>query len=1042
MARENYFTLLRIKSDAKDKDIQEALTRFENETKTAQGLKSMSDDEIKARQALLAEMKSWSTNKDAVKTERDEFIKIQSDAVRSYFCLLPNNYEAYKREVNSWCEKYGLERKIIEKLMGEDPNHQIKQIEGKPLPPNFIIAQFGDYAKAITAVNESPTLNKLWPWSKDVTDLYSYLAGLLGKSVSEVRSMDTAEIATFISKYSADTINKAGGSSGQTSAPVRTIFGQLQIVFDPSKPEKRTQYDNTLKYESLRPIFDSISKAGAMRKDDKFVENMLVKIREKFNDYELALTIYNVEAKLAKTDPYEPPKVIISMVCGNCGSTQDFKTRNEALSGKCAMCGTSYYMQCPSCNKMIPSNSRVCPECGLNLGEMKKAPEYFAKAKAALLRSDYDEANAFIQQAEFADPKRMELKKCPDFDQVKAKIAAQYEQFKKYLTTLNNLILAKKFVHAKEECERVKMQNPQINIANQLKQINEALDKAKAMMHSITDNSENSVSKCYEILDIVSDYLPAAEFIKKVPLQPVSGFVASPLSGEKFGCGITWQPSKHVRVSYFLVKNDAHEPKNYTDGTLILKESTDVSYQDYDVVSGKKYYYAVFVMREGIFSMGATAAFAAYTDVTNLEATVQGIKCSINFKLPVNSIGARVIRKENAIPTGPNDPGAQIVGNDVRGAIDDTSLQVDHQYGYLVQACYLENNVKVYTKGVGKVVKIERDPTPLSNVVISKESGLITVSYTPQDATSPNAVRVYSINPKQVEGKLNKMMSIEEANVYLTGQTLVASGRARDGKFSFSLTGNFAYDVIVVSCTDSKAIFTTLGKISSLENVVVDVAKSEIKVGSTAYVRLKNLPMNIYGIYYMILEPDHPKNEITPQDRSSSQASFMSAIDYRKEGLIPVVNKNVAAGKFKILVASQYLLNGKYVVSETSTYIISKSEAVELNYKLIWKKRGLFKKGYDCSLVIETQAESIPHLVMMAKDQGSPISISDVNAYKIFELDSSTPKVTTQNGRNKVHTYVVPSDQLFAGMNIRLFPATGGTSKLIASDYDTLKVPK
>ena len=1041
MARENYFTLLKISSDAKDKDIQEALTKYENETKTLQGLGSISADQIKERQALLQTMKTWAGNKDEVKAERDAFIKMQSDAVKSYFALLPNGYEAYRREVQSWSDKYFLEMKIVQKLMEEDPNHKIIMIKGKPLPPNFVINNFATYVKTISEINASPTINKLWPWAKDVKDLYSYLGFLMNKSVSEVRSMDTPQLQKFIAQVKEENISKAGGGSGEMSRPIRDIFGQLQIVFDPNKPDTRTQYENSIQYESLRPIFDSISKAGAMKKDDKFVENMLAKIREKFNDVELALTIYNKEAGLMN-DPYEPPKVIISMVCSNCGSTQDFKTRDEALKGKCAMCGTGYYMQCPGCGKMIPSASRICPECGLNIAEMRKAPEYFAKAKAALIRNDYDEANTFIQTAEFADPKHIELRKCPDFDQVKQKIAQQYEQFKKYLTTLNTLIIAKKFVHAKEECDRVKVQNPQINVSAQLKTINEALDKAKSMMTMVRDNSEQSVSKCYEILEIVSDYLPAAEFIKKVPLSPVMGFVVSPLSGDKFGAGITWQPSKHVRVSYFLVRNEAHAPSNYTDGTVVLKESTQVSYQDYDVVSGKKYYYAVFVMREGIFSPAASAAFAAYTDVSNLEATVSGAKCSINFRLPVNAIGARVIRKENAIPMSDKDVGAIIVGNDVRGAIDDTNLQVDRQYGYLVQACYLENNVKVYTKGIGKVVKIERDPTPLSNVAITKDGGAITVSYTPQDPTSPNAVRVYSIDPKKVEQKLNKMMSIEEANAYLSGQTLVGSGRAREGKFTFALTGNFSYDVVVVSCTDSKAIFASLGKISSLENVVVDVAKSEIKVGSSAYIRLKALPLNLFGFYYMVLDVDHPKNEITPQDRAAQQASFMSAIDYRKEGLIPVVNQVVKSGKFKILVCSQYQLNGKFVVSETNVYKIVKTEAVEINYKLIWKKRGLFKKGYDVTLVLETMGSSLPHITMMAKDGGAPVSTSDMNAYKIFEIDSSTKANVKQNGRNKVYEIQIPSEELFANMVIRLFGDPGSGTKLIASDYDSLRVPK
>ncbi len=1034
----NYFDVLKLSSDAKEKDIQEALEKYHNNIKAKQGGQNISAEEMKKALALLEKMKEWAQDKEAIKQHREEFIKKQSDAFLAYLTkFIPNNYEAYKREINSWVENYRLSLKEIEKLMTVDPEHTVIQVKVKTLPKGFIITNFSTYQKTLENFAKSVPLLKIWSWANKVTDFYDFLGYASNQSKEAIISLDTTEIAQLVADYKEPMIAKAGGGSGVTSEPVRNAFGQMQTVFDVKKPELRIQYDNTLKYETLRPVFDEIKKSPKeILKDDKFASHILDQIKKVFEEDELALTIYNKEAGLTN-DPYEPPKVIITMKCSSCGTISQFATRDIAKKGICQACGLAYYKNCPSCSQLIPTSSQICPECNLNILELKKAVKYFEKAKAALLKNDYNEAFSYLTQAENADPKMIELKKCSDYQSVKAKINALYEDFKKYLTNLTNYITSKQFVHAQEESEIVKKKNPNIDLSSQLKVINEALNKAKSLMPSMNDLNENTVLRCYEILDIVSDYLPANELIRKVKLHPVTNLNVNIIKSDKFGANISYAPSQSVRVTYYIVRNDSYAPKTHSDGEIILQDSDKLVFEDYKITSGKKYYYSVFCCREGVFSAPTSITFSAYVEIEKVESRVSGQKCSLTFNLPINAVGARIYRKDNSIPQSENDSGITLVSDDCHGVIDDTGVLFNHQYGYLIQTCYLENNQKIYTKGIGILVKVEKDPSDLNNVKIVKENGVFKVSFTPIDNSSINSIRLFTCNPQVINQKLHKLYSSDEINALLKDQKLLCSSTCQERNFSFSLTGNFSHDVCLVSSTDVKGIITYIGKISSIETLDVDLNKSEIKEGSKAYIRLKFVPSMLYAIHYLVVDVNNSKNEITQEDINRHISCYTLADTYKKDGLLVVTSRVVSSGIFKILVVGEFVINNKHVFSETTVTNVSLKKNIEIKYKINWKKMGLFKKKCTAKLIIETK-DQIPSIILMGKDEGAPLSISDINATKVLEISSV-------ENLNKVslNTYEIeiPESECYSGRVYRLF-AEQPMVKIVSSDYDSLKYPK
>ncbi len=1035
----NYFDILGLKSDSQGKDIKAAIDDKENGVKRLANNQDLRGDDLLKAQQEIADMRAWAENKDLVKAHRDDFIATQSKALRGYFSSLPNHYEAYRREVESWVGRYRLAMKEVEKIMKEDPNHEVLLVKAKDLPPNFVTGKRKSIQDNIELLNKTTALAKICPWHANVHDLYDFVAGFSGNSVADVKKMDTAEIFQLISSNKDRFIQASGGNSGDLGKPLRGLFPLAGEVFDPKKPENRAIYENTIVYESLRPVFQTIKEAPLeMRKEDSFVKNYLKLIKEKYDDEELAITIYNVEAGL-KNDPWEPTKVIVSMRCGNCGSITNFPTHEAARHGKCSVCGAAFYSKCPSCGQEIPSSATICPHCNFNIAELTRAPKYYTEMKGALARGDISAAHLQLEQLLLADPKKMQIKNWPDFESIRKKIEEGYAQYAKYFTSLTSLIAGKSFYKAKEEAERIKKQNPALDLSAHLKKIVEALDKVKAMMPSLSDTSEAAAVRCYEVLDVCTDYSPAIEHIHKVPLAPPANFQVVAMQGATFGVSISFAPSKQTRVMYYLVRNEEHPPRSYTDGTILLKESLNTVYEDTKAQPGKAYYYAAFVCREGVFSPPASARFALYAEVEKLEAMPQGQKATISFSLPLNATGARIIRKENAVPQSENDPGASVVCASTRLAYEDKGVQLDHQYGYLVQAIYSENNRPVYSKGKGVTVKIERDPSDIANFVISKVGATIQVRYQASDQTSPNPVKIYSINPALVKNRLHNLLPAKEVQDILKNERLLASGKASDGGFAFTIAGDYSYNVVLVSMTEAKARFCGLGEISSIPLLEADPRKTQVKEGSRAYVKLKECPANCFGIHYLALEAGHSKTEITDEDISRHQSGFISKDAYFREGIIDVRGRAVGSGSFKLLLRGEFVLNGQHVYGKSTSINISSGGPRTIGYKFEWSKKGLFKKTYSGTLIIECKGQ-LPPLTLMGKEMGTPKGVSDYEATKVFDIEEGMPGMTHVMNN---YSIPMPPEACIPEMNYRLFLSSPGEDiKITASDYGTLKCPK
>ena len=258
------------------------------------------------------------------------------------------------------------------------------------------MAGFMDKLKAIKNPNE---LHK-YPWMPKVTNLYELACFYCNEGddkVGDYRRKRTGELLSIMQRgamqYASD--NSDGGHA------LADLFGGgSTYVFN--SEDNRTRYDNTIELELLESFFRMLKRAPEEFKlDRQFAESCVSIIQKHFPDRDLALALYNREAGLVQT-PYEPTDPVIHVTCPSCKADHQFSSRQEAEKAVCSACGTSLYVKCPSCGKLVPGSMIYC-SCNFRIAEMRFFNDYYNAAVAALKNMDlaviYDSKTDNTKQA-------------------------------------------------------------------------------------------------------------------------------------------------------------------------------------------------------------------------------------------------------------------------------------------------------------------------------------------------------------------------------------------------------------------------------------------------------------------------------------------------------------------------------------------------------------------------------------------------------------------------------------------------------------------
>lgn len=829
-----------------------------------------------------------------------------------------------------------------------------------------------------------------YPWTCKVYDLFDlacYFSGGTESDATSFRKKRTTELYSIMETGAAQLASDMS-SQGHLLADLFTA-GTTQ-VFD--SETNRRKYEQSLEREKLKGFFTLLKSApDDFKKDRYFADSCIKTIQKSFPDFNLSLALYNQEAGLMQ-DPYEPIEALIHVACGSCKTPMEFRTREEAEKGKCAVCGAELYVTCPNpkCHKKVPASADWC-SCGFHISEMQFFDEYYNAAQFALREMDLAEARKQLANAQNAYPNH------PKLSSLQKHIQEENDKYQKPLNDLQSLIEAGNFYAAQRLLGTLSASMPQLKLEGQRKIITDKLTEAQRMMPASNLPVSIRANRCVEILDNVKDYQPAIDMLGLCRPNAPMNLHGAISSGEPLICTLTWNSAGDKGVSYCVVRKRNGIPLRHSDGDMLAQSLNVLEYKDKSIQPGISYGYAIFAHRHGVYSEPITCEVEKFSelDVNRVRAVADNGVCRFSWVLPTNCIGVRILRCINATPSEHASTNCTVVTERASANYDDTSVTNNKTYGYRLQCVYPYGNGFRYSEGYTVMLTPEQPPVALKCVTAKTEGRTVYVRWTSPDTTQ-RSVLVREVTSSSVSNMVGQIIPATDINSILgSGKTYVnTTSSAQQCQFDIPPNTSVALAVVIIS--GAKGIISEVIRASSVEKCEINKAETRIE-GSRLKLILQNRPKNLDRIHYIVARKVGSKVPwATVDDVKHKTLQMITIQDYLRDGMILI--ENPPKDDLYISIIGQYKMpDGSLVYSDPSKLRISNKPKKKIKYRLTWGG-GLFSskpKPKDCKLYITTDADETPILKLVYRSDGHiPMKLLDpktIVLHTVSESDTGFP---------------------------------------------------
>ena len=463
-----------------------------------------------------------------------------------------------------------------------------------------------------------------------VEDLYTFAAYISDDiaSAGSYRKYPVSRLKSICDEYQRRYTALQDGTVEKLAA---NIAGQAAShVFD--SEDHRKSYDLYILYRSpeLQELFSYMRGLDdADKRDPEIADFCIKKIAAVFGDSDIALTLYNSEARIIN-NPYIPSNPIFTVRCAHCHTMCEFHSVSEARTrNRCTNCGEKLYKQCPHGHYVLIDADK-CP-CGHVFPDNAAFTRFFAQAEAFLRSRNFVEARNMLSRAAAADPSEI------------AKTS---------------------------ELER------RINIAEGLSECQRAFASAASAPQI------QKVNTCLDILSRYPDFKPAQDFLSHTPPLPCVSLSAS-ADDENTTISLMWKPSGEYGVKYTLVRKAGnHPPVSPSDGDVILKDSHELSCVDKGIEAGSnRYSYSVFARRSGLYSPPVSAGAAVLSAVSGVRHTQSGNTLRLFWTQPNKCSGVRVVCQ-----AGNNAP--KVLAESAVNSITVDNIEFGKRYSFALTVYY------------------------------------------------------------------------------------------------------------------------------------------------------------------------------------------------------------------------------------------------------------------------------------------------------------------------------------------------------------------
>lgn len=874
-----------------------------------------------------------------------------------------------------------------------------------------------------------------YPWTSKVSDLYDlacYFGGGNDSDTGSYHKKRTTELYSIMESWAAQFASDMS-TQGHLLADLFTA-GTTQVF---NTEANRKKYDQSLEREKMKEFFALLKTAPEdFKKDRYFADSCIRTIQKYFPDYNLSLALYNQEAGLMQ-DPYEPLEALIHLTCGSCKTPAEFRTREDAERGKCAVCGAPLYIECPKCHKKVPATADRC-SCGFLISEMQFFDEYIKAAEFALKEMELAEASKQYANAENAFPGH------PKLSALSQRIKAERDKYDRPLNELKALIAARMFSKAQTLLGTLSASMPQLKLDSQKKVIDEKMAEVKRLMPAGSLSPVDKANRCVEILQIVEDYQPAIDvLISSRPRKPLN-LSAGAMGTSSLTCALSWNATGDKGVKYQVVRKKNGIPQRQSDGEVLATDLADLSFKDTSLQPGISYGYAVFACRRNVFSDPSTCEIANFSelDTKYLRTSAENGVCRFSWVLPPNCIGVRILRSTNAIPAeNPNYRSAVVVAK-ASANYDDSGVSNNNTYGYRLQCVYPYESSFRYSQGVTVMLTPEPPPVALRNITSRIEGSLVTIRWNSPD-NAQRSVLIREVSSGAANSLIGQVIPASDINSMIGAGRNYANTMSTSMQAQFEIPPNMSVALAVICVAGSKGIISDIVRVSSVEKCEIDKKQTRIE-GNRLRITLANKPKNLEKIHYIVAKKTGSTVPwATIEDAKHKSLTVLSLKEYERDGMILV--EPLPKADLYISVIGQYrMADGSIIYSEASKLRLSNKPKEKITYRFTWATGGFFSRARakNCRLIVSSNAEETPEIYVVYKSDGHiPMKLQDPKAVVIHTIPESD-----SGFKNNEYVYQFPDstwERITSGTPLRLFIQDDDMTEfeIASSDIESCKVP-
>lgn len=784
--------------------VKAAITRKEKELGEA-----MSTSNQEKRREAEAQLKFLQGKRDEMFGSGAKFKPVFTAMVRARIELLKKrldkrvNLEASMRSVRVITTGKLKELRNTTAVSGGLPLDEIKAvyvangftIEESPAPaklpkfPTNIDNTYRELERLRERVRKDMAINPKRESADSVEDLYTFAAYISDDlaSASGYRKYPASRLKSICEEYQRrytmlpdTTIEKlAANIAGQAASH----------VFD--SEEHRKSYDLYILYRSpkLQELFEYMrGLIDADKRDPEIAEGCIKRITDVFGDSDIALALYNSEARIIN-NPYVPTNPVFAVRCAHCQTVCEFHSVSEARRlNRCTNCGEKLYKQCPKGHYVL-LNVDQCPDCGYSFPDKHAFTRFFTQAQAFFSSKNYTEARNMLSRAIAADPSES-----AKVSELERRINIAESEYNKPLEKLNELIRQLRFSEASSVAEALTASRPDVDISRQRTLIMRVLTECRRDFASVVSSPQNTkVNICLDILTRCIDFKPARDFLSQTPPLPCASLSTS-VDDESTAISLTWKPSGEHGVKYTLVRKMGWYPASPNDGEILLIDSLDMSYRDKNIEAGESYSYSVFAKRSGLYSPPASASATVLSVVSGIRHTQSGNTLRLLWTQPKKCPGVRVVCQ-----VGNNAP--KVLAEAALSSITIDNVEFGKRYSFSLTAYYSGKTWK------SRTVRYEVVPTP--------EIKPFTISAA---CVSDN---VYRLSWSIIEGGADVQI--------LSGDDVIGSARSESRSCQLRLQPDKYYVIRAAVSSGGKTLYSNNNvEISTFSACTVDDSRTEV----------------------------------------------------------------------------------------------------------------------------------------------------------------------------------------------------------------------